>query len=188
MVPPSPIYGQGLLTYAILAGMRGPGLREGRYVDAQQLFSFVQEQVPLLAAGLGRRQQPLVSIPQQGSIDLGELDEKGVQSLPGVQALAVLSRPVLGQQEPPWDDPLGLNSRLESLFLEASAGTKPFVYMPVDWFSGSSQLRGRYSVEGDIVEVEFLWVAPDGSSGPSQKLKGSLEQVVAGLLASRPGG
>src|SRR5262249_33085722 len=42
-------YGQGLLTYSLLLGMRGAKLREGEYVDVVDLFNFASDKVPELA-------------------------------------------------------------------------------------------------------------------------------------------
>src|SRR6202021_1306701 len=46
-------YGQGVLTYSLLLGMRGARLREGEYVDVVDLFSFAADKVPELARDIG---------------------------------------------------------------------------------------------------------------------------------------
>jgi hypothetical protein len=57
-------YGQGLLTYALLAGMRGEALDDGGRLDVRKWFDTAQSRVPELARGIGGIQQPLVSSPK----------------------------------------------------------------------------------------------------------------------------
>jgi hypothetical protein len=51
-------YGQGLLTYALLEGMRGAALRDGEYVDVAKLFGHATEEVPRLARSIGGSRAP----------------------------------------------------------------------------------------------------------------------------------
>ena len=54
-------YGQGLLTYSLLLGMRGAALREESYVDVGRLFAYATDEVPSLARGIGGVQRPLLA-------------------------------------------------------------------------------------------------------------------------------
>jgi hypothetical protein len=56
-------YGQGLLTYSLLLGMRGEALDEGGRLDVTKWFNAAQARVPVLAAGIGGIQQPVISSP-----------------------------------------------------------------------------------------------------------------------------
>src|SRR5207249_9058693 len=53
-------YGQGLLTYSLLQGMRGAKLREGEYADVSSLFGYAQDTVPEMAKNIGGLQRPLL--------------------------------------------------------------------------------------------------------------------------------
>src|SRR4051812_48643127 len=66
-------FGQGLLTYSLLLGMRGAKLREGEYVDVVDLFVFAAVQVPEMARVIGGVQRPTVASPRGASIDIGRL-------------------------------------------------------------------------------------------------------------------
>lgn len=54
-------YGQGLLTYSILRGLTGPGLKDGRLVDVLTLFQHVRNEVPILAKSIKQTQTPVIA-------------------------------------------------------------------------------------------------------------------------------
>jgi uncharacterized caspase-like protein len=56
-------YGQGLLTYALLEGMRGEALDAGGRLDVRRWFDEAELRVPELAKGIGAIQQPILSSP-----------------------------------------------------------------------------------------------------------------------------
>jgi len=58
-------YEQGLLTYALLQGMRGPALREEEYVDVSKLFQHAADAVPDLALHIGGIQRPGLPLPKE---------------------------------------------------------------------------------------------------------------------------
>jgi len=58
-------FGQGLLTYALLKGMKGTALREGQFVDVSNLFQKVADDVPELAKNIGGIQQPRIAMPAE---------------------------------------------------------------------------------------------------------------------------
>src|SRR5206468_9197244 len=66
-------YQQGLLTYALLQGMRGAALREDAYVDISALFQYAQDQVPQLAQHIGGIQRPEIMASRGASFDVGKL-------------------------------------------------------------------------------------------------------------------
>jgi hypothetical protein len=54
------VYGQGLLTYSLLFGMKsGTALQNSSYVDVDALFQFSADKVKDLAKGIGGIQEPL---------------------------------------------------------------------------------------------------------------------------------
>ncbi|MCC7465948.1 MAG: caspase family protein, partial [Saprospiraceae bacterium] len=54
-------YGQGLLTYSLLRGMTGPGLKDGRLVDVMTLFQHARDEVPKLAETIKQKQTPVIA-------------------------------------------------------------------------------------------------------------------------------
>src|SRR6185295_17567622 len=110
-------YGQGLLTYALLQGMRGGALRDGEFVDVQKLFQYAADEVPKLAENVGGIQRPIISTPLGGaSFDLGQLKNDDRVSIPIATVKPILLRPRFSTGEE-GDDTLnlieGLSKRLE---------------------------------------------------------------------------
>ena len=75
-------YGQGVLTYSLLLGMRGAKLREGEYVDVVELFGFAADKVPELARDIGGVQRPLIASPRGSSFDIGRLTAADREKVP----------------------------------------------------------------------------------------------------------
>lgn len=74
----SSLFGQGLLTYALLQGMMEEAVQtaDGAYVDLLPLFQHAQDAVPRLALNVGETQEPMLGVPNHGSsFDLGIYNE-----------------------------------------------------------------------------------------------------------------
>ena len=56
-------YGQGLLTYALLLGMRGEALEEGGRLQVRRWFDTARPHVLEYASGIGGIQEPIISSP-----------------------------------------------------------------------------------------------------------------------------
>ena len=68
------LYGQGLLTYSLLFGIKGAALRNSEFVDIMTLFQYSANKVPELAKDIGGVQKPEIRIPHGGqSFDIGRL-------------------------------------------------------------------------------------------------------------------
>ncbi len=150
------VYGQGLLTYSLLQGMKGAALREEKFVDVMQLFEHAANTVPQLAKNIGGIQKPEVRVPfGGGSFDIGLVDEE-------VQAGIVLPNPKpiflrsVFQNEETFDDDLNLSEQLDTQLRDLSAkGTdQAVVFVDARKYSGAYSLKGRYSKEGDTYNVD----------------------------------
>jgi uncharacterized caspase-like protein len=76
-------YGQGLLTYTLLLGMKGAALRENQFVDVGSWFNFATDEVPKLAKDIGGIQLPLPAIPSGGaSFDVGQIVDEDKARIP----------------------------------------------------------------------------------------------------------
>jgi len=64
-------YGQGLLTYSLLLGMRGEALDEGGRLDVAKWFRTAQLRVPEFAQGIGGIQHPVISSPSGQTFPIG---------------------------------------------------------------------------------------------------------------------
>src|SRR5262249_49658780 len=83
-------FGQGLLTYALLRGMKGAALRDGQFVDVATLFQRVADDVPELAKDIGGIQQPRIAMPGGASFDIGQLSTEDRQAIPLATARPLL--------------------------------------------------------------------------------------------------
>jgi len=173
-------YGQGLLTYALLQGMRGGALREDQYVDVSLLFQYAADQVPQLARDLGGIQRPIVAAPQEGaSFDVGLLKTKEEKSaIPLARLKPLLLRPVLINRDEGYDDlelvPL-LRERLQEK--NATKGASPddawvSVNVNADEMPGAVRPSGTYVVVGESVKLTISLVR-DGKKIDSFQVEGN---------------
>jgi WD40 repeat protein len=145
-------YGQGLLTYSLLLGMTGPGLK-GTELDVLTWFGYAVDEVPELARGIGGIQKPLLSSPRGGaSFPVGRLEASDRGQIPLPKARPLLVRSSIVEKET-FDDVLGLGGRVDELLRGASArgdGAAP-VFVDAREGEGAYRLAGGYRVEGESV-------------------------------------
>jgi WD40 repeat protein len=148
-------YGQGILTYSLLEGMKGASLRDDKFVDVVNLFQYGRERVPELAEGIGGIQQPQVFSPYgEASFDIGEIDTRDKALIPLAQAKPVIIMSSLKDKET-FDDILGMEKLVDDKLMEMSSGNKDarFVFINARDFPEAYKIRGQYSVSGNNVEV-----------------------------------
>jgi hypothetical protein len=177
-------YGQGLLTYSLLLGMRGEALDEGGRLDVRRWFDAAQRKVPDLALGIGGIQQPVISSPtgqtfpvamftpeDRAQIVLAKLkpqllrarvedeDQNDPMQLEGAvrAGLRAASRPATRGEVRP-EPPL--------VYLDQVAGDVADAYVPQVRYQvdgGRVRIRLRLVSAGAPVEVQFE--APAGERG-----------------------
>ena len=180
-------YGQGVLTYALLQGMRGAALREDEYVDVQKLFQYAADEVPQLARNIGGLQRPLVAAPRGTSFDVGRIgrDEKALIPLTTIKP--VILRPLLlnlEEQADTLDLIKELRKRLrdESSVLVRGADHQPMViYVDEDELPGAIRPSGTYTVAGDRVRVTMV-LRRDGQKIATLPVIEGSKNDVAGLI------
>ena len=139
-------YGQGVLTYSLLEGLRGLALREEKFVDVNQLFQFAQERVPVLASGIGGIQTPQVFSPNGSqSFDFGELTTEDKKQISLAKARPVYIRSTFIDQQK-LRDVLGLGKRMDEMLNEASTKgeSSPLLFSDVSEYPDGCQLSGEY--------------------------------------------
>lgn len=142
------IYGQGLLTYSLLFGMKGAALREDKFVDVVELFQYAADKVPELAESIGGIQKPEVRMPYGGeSFDLGLLAsadrEKIVLSSP--KPLFVRSS---FQNQATFDDDLELTDKMNELLKAEQLEKDNLIFIDASKFSNAYSIRGAYTRNG----------------------------------------
>ena len=145
---------RGCLTYSLLLGMTGPGLK-GTELDVHTWFDYAVDEVPQLALGIGGVQKPQVSSPGEGaSFPVGRLDKEDRDKIPLPKARPLVGRAEF-QEEELFKDVLGMAGRVDELLREASTKGDGVAPVFVDASEGGEayQLKGRYRIQGDAVEM-----------------------------------
>jgi len=155
-------YGQGLLTYALLQGMKGAALRDEEFVDVSTLFQHAANQVPQLARGLGGIQRPQIAAREGTSFDIGELTSEDKAAVPLASIKPVILRPLFIWNTESEEDDLNLTARVrktlkEQSFVAARGGEEArYVYVDADEMPGAIRASGSYSIDGDAVKVKLI--------------------------------
>lgn len=148
-------FGQGLLTYSILHGMKGNALRNNKYVDVSSLFSYAQEEVPRLAYDIGGVQKPQVCAPQQGSFDIGILASDLQSQIPlnDVKPIFVRSLFIDGDA---LDDVLNLSFAFDEQIEDVSyKGDINAVFRDVSYHVEGNRISGIYKQSGNMIKLNY---------------------------------
>lgn len=150
------IYGQGLLTYALLFGMKGGALRDGEFIDVLDLFQFAAKKVPQLAEDIGGIQRPEVRVPGDAeSFDIGKMSEDNKKDIKLLSPKPVFVQTNFQHQNKFIDD-VNLGDNLDERLSELSKSQgAPIVYMNENKFGGAYQVRGRYEQKGGLTIVDI---------------------------------
>lgn len=143
------VYGQGLLTYSLLFGMKsGTALQNDAYVDVDALFQFSADEVMKLAKGIGGIQEPVISKPLGGaSFAIGKLDVANRNKIE-----LALPRPIFTnsnfQNEKLFKDNIGMAQLIDKALNEVTEKGKSseFIFADRSQLPGSYSLNGRYTI------------------------------------------
>jgi hypothetical protein len=169
-------FGQGLLTYALLQGMKGAALRDNDYVDVEKLFQYASDEVPKLAQNIGGIQQPRVVAPGGTRFDVGKLSEQEKAVIPLSQIRPLILRPHLLNAND-FTDSLNLSTllmrRLNDITAALPRGASPsLAYVDSDEFPGAIKPTGGYAVDGNKVVVHLV-LSEDGKIRKLEPVNGS---------------
>lgn len=165
-------YNQGLLTRALLEGMKGLALQPATgNIDVALLFNYAQNRVPEIAKEMSLDQRPIIKTPSGNPFVFGQIadEDKTKISLPALKPM--LLRPRLGSGEEN-DDPLNLVAELRKRFDAESSyelmkrngkGEPVLIYVDDDSFPGAVRVTGTYTVEGEKVRVK-AFLRKDGKT------------------------
>ncbi|NVN99084.1 MAG: hypothetical protein HXX17_07135, partial [Geobacteraceae bacterium] len=150
-------YGQGLLTYALLQGMKGAALRDDQFVDVQKLFQHAADEVPRLAGSVGGIQRPLIASPLGASFDIGQLTSSDKPLIPLATVKPMILKSAF-QDTDELDDTIFLGKLVNSRLREQSMRLRgaQLVYVDTDELPGAWSMNGRYQREGDNIKVKVV--------------------------------
>lgn len=149
-------FGQGILTYSLLEGIRGAALRDEKFVDVNQLFQYAQERVPVLVAGVGGIQTPQVFSPYGAqSFDIGEVSTEDKKKIPIAKVRPVFVRSSLINKNT-LDDNLQLGKLLDEKLNDIAArGTDAeLIFVNVQDYPDGCKLSGIYEQVGDSYKAD----------------------------------
>lgn len=150
-------YGQGLLTYSLLEGIRGAALREDQFVDINKLFQYAHDRVPMLAEGIGGIQTPQIFSPQGAqSFDIGLLDEADKNAIPISKIKPVYIRSTFLDDDQ-LEDFLQLGKKVDDALNEAASkgATANIIFVDIREYPEGCKLSGRYSQQHGIVKLKL---------------------------------
>lgn len=156
-------FGQGLLTYSLLMGIKGAALRDKQYLDVMGLFQYSVDVVPQLAQNIGGIQKPELRVPYAAeSFDIGILDEEINRKIILPTPKPVFIRSVF-QDEDTFGDPLGLSDQLDEMLKSSPDNSEKttIIFIDATKYSDGFALRGRYKKTGDLYEVTFKLLKGD---------------------------
>ena len=152
-------FGQGLLTYSLLQGMKGARLRENQFADVNLLFSYAQDTVPGMAKYIGGIQKPLIIAPDtSSSFDIGKFTTEAQSKITLAAPKPLILKPVLQNKDLDYDDldltPL-VREELRNLSFTVDAETFeiPIVFVEADEMIDAIKPSGSYAVKGDEIAV-----------------------------------
>jgi WD40 repeat protein/uncharacterized caspase-like protein len=185
-------YGQGLLTYSLLQGMKGARLRENQFADVGMLFNYAQDAVPAMAKNIGGIQRPLVITPDASrSFDIGEFTAEEQRQIVLSSLKPVFLSPTLLSGKNKRDDQ-NLTQLLKQELRELGhAGTTigrvaQLVFVEADKMADAIMLSGLYTIEGDRLTVNVVLSRNEAQFGKEIIVTGKAaekEQVIKRLVA-----
>jgi WD40 repeat protein len=179
-------YGQGVLTYSVLEGIKGASLREEKFVDVAQLFQYCTERVPQLAEGIGGIQQPQVFSPYgESSFDIGEILSTDKPLIPLAVAKPMFLMSSLKDKET-FDDVLGIEKIVDDKLRDVSskAASSMIIFIEAKEYPEAYRIRGAYSITGDQVDITvnlFLGNEKAGSFNVKGK-KSDMEKLAEEIV------
>ena len=179
-------YGQGLLTYALLKGMKGPALSNDEFIDVAKLFHYAGEEVEGLAKNTGGIQKPIIFAPRDDSFDVGQLKNEDKQKIALTTPKPIILRPRFLDARAD-DDTLDLMKSLrallrnESFVIGRGASEVGLVFVDDDDFPGGIRPTGKYFVRGRTVTVS-LHLRRDGVEILSTQVTGIKDNIAGTVL------
>lgn len=184
-------FGQGLLTYSLLNGMRQGGLRVDRngekLIDVIRLFNHARDEVPELAKSIQGIQTPSIGFPKEvATVDIGIFNEQ-VDIPMAEKKPVVINANFLNQKG--FRDNLKVSALVRDAFQKESEKGRDanFLFFPVDKYPSAYQVSGGYKVlEDGTITLTVNLDIEDGSTielplKPSSSTKILVKRIVSAL-------
>jgi ankyrin repeat protein/uncharacterized caspase-like protein len=148
------VYGQGLLTYSLIFGMKGAALREGEFVDIVKLFQHSADYVPKLAENIGGVQKPQIRYPMGGqSFDIGRVTDKVQEKITLAEPKPLFLRSTFTPYQS-FRDNLGLSELIDNKLRNYSASRDgSLVFVDATNYPKAYSLNGRYKEQENSLKA-----------------------------------
>ena len=188
-------YGQGLLTYSLLWGMKGAALKKDDTsrptVDVMKLFQYSRDEVPRLAKDIAQAQEPVLAFPFGGdSFPIGITDSETQAAIKLAQPKPIFIRSVFLDSQK-YIDHLELSAALDNRFIEAAAKGKDAQAIFVDtssfpnaWIVRGlySEKKGKYEVKAKLYQGKELKQDLTLTGKEASELAQNLEKQIATII------
>jgi WD40 repeat protein len=187
-------YGEGLLTFALLQGMKGAALKNDVDVDVGTLFEYAMDRVPDLARGVGGVQKPEVFAPSgAASFDVGELLAEDKGRIPLAAPKPVILGPTFLNAVDQTDN-LELDEAVRKVLRDQTdvrsrggSALPPAIFVNAEEMPGAIRPSGLYTVHGNQVAVNVVLTRDNkrvrlAVQGPASDLSELAEKIVAIIL------
>ena len=184
------IYRQGLLTYALLKGMRGGQLKkieEGEFIDVEQLLQYAKAEVPSLAKSFGGTQEPIYRIPQGTSFIIGQMMEEDKEKIQLAEPRPVFISSIFMNSDLGGEDidlAAQIDSQLDQL---ASKGSQPEIQFVrnASNYPDAYCITGNYIIKGKNIDIKYILKKRDQKICKPQVESGrvdNINQVIESLI------
>jgi WD40 repeat protein len=144
------VYGQGLLTYSLLLGMKGAALRENTFIDVMSLFQYASDEVPILAKNIGGIQRPQIRCPYEAqSFDIGMFTDREKTLLTIKEPKPLFLRTSF-QPLNSYRDTLNLSIIIDNS-LQNYNHKGDFVFIDASYYPDAYSINGRYIHKADKI-------------------------------------
>lgn len=174
-------FGQGLLTRALLEGMKGRGL-ENDLANVGKLFNFTTERVPELAIGIGGIQKPLIIQPINSQpFPIGYFTTAEKESIKISPEKPLILPPRFLNSDVGYDKQLLEKAvrkvlRNESYVSLRSGKDASVLFIDEEEFPGAIRPTGTYTVAGDRVTIKLILLRDDQPENPTT-LEGTIDKI-----------
>ena len=182
------LYGQGLLTYSLLAGVKlGTGLKNNRFIDVTKWFNFASDYVKLQAKEIGARQDP--EILGTASFDVGLVDKELADNIQLPLKKKIFRRSKFIQSEELLNDDLDISYLVDQELSSMSDAGKqsPLVFVADNLYKDAYTIRGRYAVTDNKVSCKVSLFKGQGERVFQFDLTGDAgkKEAMAAMLVDR---
>lgn len=158
-------FGQGVLTYALLEGMRGPALDDANLLMVSRWLGWAEEQVPTYAAGIGGVQRPVTRRGSADDFPVGQLPPAERSGIPVARVRpVVVSASVVGRGGR--QDTLGCTAAVNAVLRDTADQPKAtFAYWDSTPISQTWQITGTCTESNGRIKFDGF-VTRTGDAGP----------------------